>query len=55
MPISKNIQSNYKINGKNVYKYNKYIIRQKYNLNLSVHFETLKSCLLPPITHLTSQ
>ena len=33
---------------KNVYKSNKYIIRQKYNLNISVPYKTLQYCLIPP-------
>ena len=32
---------------KNVYKLDKYILRQKYNLNISVSYETLQYCLLP--------
>ena len=41
MQISKYIQLNNQINGQNVYKSNKYIIRQKYSLNISVPYETL--------------
>ena len=33
---------------KNVYKSNKYIIKQKYNLNISVPYEALQYCLLFP-------
>ena len=45
MQISINIQLNNQINGQNVYNSNKYIIRQKYNLNVSVPYETLQYCL----------
>ena len=38
---------------KNVYKSDKYIISKKYNLNISVPYETLWYCLLPPMTPLT--
>ena len=48
MQISKYIQLNNQINGQNVYKSNKYIIRQKYNLNISVPYETLQYCILSP-------
>ena len=51
MQISKNIQSNYEINGQNVYKSDKYILRQKYKLTISGPYKTLQSCLLS----LTSQ
>ena len=44
MQKSKNIQSYYEINGQNVYKSYKYILRKKYNLNISVPYETLQSC-----------
>ena len=46
MQTSKYIQLNNQINGQNVYKSDKYITRQKYNLNVSVPYETLQYCLL---------
>ena len=48
MQISKNIQLNYQNKGQNVYKSDKYIYRQKYNLHISVHRINLQTCLLPP-------
>ena len=38
-----------------MYKSNKYIIRQRYNLNISVPYKTLQYCLLPTMTPLTMQ
>ena len=37
---------------KNVYKSDKYILRQKYKLTISVPYKILQSCLLPPMTPL---
>ena len=55
MQVSKCILLNSQINGQKVYKSDKYILRQKYNLNISVPYETLQYYLLPPMTPLTSQ